>query len=100
MCWTDGCGRDARAPRWCILIWDWLCERANYAKTGMRGSVAVEDRHDLLFYTLDGFDVTGRDGAPGCGAAPGAASTARHGTRGRGQAVDCGITAGLSGEMS
>ena len=35
---------DFRAPRWCILIWDWLCERANYAKMGMRNSAASRRR--------------------------------------------------------
>ena len=47
---TDGCGRDARAPRWCILIWDWLYERANYAKMGMRSSAASRRRLGLLGY--------------------------------------------------
>ena len=69
-------------------------------KWGCAAQPLVEGGDDLLLHTVDGFDVTGRDGAPGCGAAPGAAPTARHGTRGRGRAVDCGITAGLSGGMS
>ena len=56
----SGCGRDARAPRWCILIWDWLYERANYAEMGMRGSGAVEGRDDLLFNALDGFGIAER----------------------------------------
>ena len=59
---TDRCGRDARAPRWCILIWDRLYERANYAKTGMRSSGSVEGGDDLLFYALEGFDIARRDG--------------------------------------
>ena len=56
----SGCGRDARDPRWCILIWDWLYERANFAKMGMRSSGAVKGRDDLLFYTLQGFRITER----------------------------------------